>query len=75
MTAKFRFLTMCKMRTNQSVFAYRNNLWFMRYDIITDETDPARVMEYIRERIYKHAPYIEELRKAPNGWRYAVYEE
>ena len=62
------------MRSNQSVFTHRNNLWFMLYDIITDETDPARVMEYIRERLYKHEPYREELRKATGGWRYAVYE-
>lgn len=63
------------MRTNQIQFTYKNNIFFMLWEIITDEEDPEKVMEYIREKIFKRVPDREELRKTPTGWRYAVYEE
>lgn len=63
------------MRTNQIQFTYKNNVWFMLWEIITDETDRDKVMEYIRTKIFKRIPDREELRKVNGGWRYAVYEE
>lgn len=41
------------MKCNQIQFTYRNRIWFMLWEILTDETDRDRVMEYIREKIYK----------------------
>lgn len=54
---------------------YQNNVWFMLWEILTDETDPDKVMEYIRTKIFKRAAEREELRKTGSGWHYAVYEE
>lgn len=62
------------MKSRQTQFSYKNNLWFMLWEIITDETDKENVMQYIREKLYKRTPEREELRKTKNGWQYAVYE-
>ena len=63
------------MKCNQIQFTYRNRIWFMLWEILTDETDRDKVMEYIREKIFKRVPGREELRKVNGGWQYAVYEE
>ena len=63
------------MRTNQIQFTYKNNIFFMLWEILTDEEDADKVREYIKERIYKRSADREELRKVRGGWRYAVYVE
>lgn len=62
-------------KPRQIQFTYKNNVFFMLWEILTDEEHPEKVTEYIREKIFKRVPDREELRKTPNGWRYAVYEE
>ena len=61
--------------TLQIQHVYQNRVWFMLREILTDETDPGKVMEYIRAKIFKRAADREELRKVKSGWQYAVYEE
>ena len=64
-----------KRKPRQIQFTYKNNIFFMLWEIITDEEDRDKVMEYIRTKIFKRVPDREELRKVKGGWRYAVYEE
>lgn len=63
------------MRSNQIQFTYRNNLFYMLWEILTAEEDIEAVRKYIKERIFKQVPYREELRKVKGGWHYAVYVE
>lgn len=63
------------MKCYQTQFVHQNNVCFMMWEILTDETDHDKVMEYIREKIYKRTPMREELCKVNGGWRYKVYEE
>ena len=62
------------MKSRQVQFVYKNNLFFMLWEIVTDETERDKVMEYIREKLYKREPEQEELTKTKYGWKYAVYE-
>lgn len=64
------------MKSKQVQFAYKKSdkLFYMQYEIITDETERDKVMQYIREKIYKREPEQEILSKTKYGWKYEVYE-
>lgn len=63
------------MKSEQIQFTYKNNVFFMLWEILTDESDCDKVMEYIKERLYKGNIDRDELRKVKCGWHYAVYVE